>query len=481
MAVAIHRLSILLAVIAVAMLLTALIGLGLSEPRAAQSYFVMAIFTGFVAGGVYFATRRPAQSRSTSGKYLLVFLAWLVPPLFAAVPLMGPAGSDYVAALFEAVSGLTTTGATVFDSVDGLRRTDVLWRAELHWLGGLLTLTLLVTALAPSGVGGIPTRESVMVRRAISGEGGRQWVLIRDILVGYGLLTAGVLVALAFTGMPAFDAVCLAMAAVSTGGFLPVDGGLESYANPGMEVILALGMIAGATSILWHRMLAGGRWQALRDHRESYGIIIMVIVVGTIAAGALSSEGAPFGEALRLGLVNGASLVSTSGMDVQSGGFGILPVALVLLIAVVGGGAFSTAGGIRLYRIGGMLVESLKETRRLIYPHSVRPQIFGAREFDANVMKAIWSLFASSIAVMAVAAVGVALAGVDFGGAAAAAVSAFSNVAGVYTADWAEAANWPTFAEMPAPVQLLLAGVMIVGRVEVVAIIVAASLFIWRS
>lgn len=481
MAAAIHSLSVVLAAIAAAMLATALAGLGLSEPDSAQIFFTMATITGFVAGGVFFASRRPNPRRSASGKYVFVLLAWLVPPLFGAVPLMRSAGGDYVAALFEAVSGLTTTGASVFGSVDALPRTIVLWRAELHWLGGLLTLVLIVIALAPAGIGGIPTRDRAIARRAISGEGGRRWVLIRDILVGYGILTAIILVALTFAGVPAFDALCLAMSAVSTGGFLPVDGGLARYANPGMELIIAFGMIAGATSILWHRMIVGARWQSLRDHRESYWIIVAVLMIGIVAAGVLIDEGTSFGEAVRRGFVNGASLVSTSGMEVQPGGFGLLPAALVLLTAVVGGGAFSTAGGIRFYRLGGMVVESLKETRRLIYPHGVRPRIFGAREFDADVMKAVWSLFASAIAVMAIAAVGLALAGIDFGGAAAGAVAAFASVGSVYTAEWADAAGWPAFAEMPPALQLLLAAVMITGRLEVVAIIVAVSLLVWRS
>ncbi len=482
MATAIHSLSLLLAAVAAAMLATALAGLALGEAGAASHFFTMALVAGFVAGGSFFASRRPRGTRSSSGRYRFIILAWLVAPPFAAFPLMEPTDGDFVAALFESVSGLTTTGASVFAEVDGLSRTMVLWRAELHWLGGLLTLGLVVVALAPAGVGGIPSRDSVIARRAVSGEGASQWGLIRDLVIGYAVLTAVVVGALAFTGMPSFDALCLALAAVSTGGFMPSDAPLAAYDNPAMEIVLAIAMIAGATSILWHRMLVGGRWRSLRDHRESYWIVAAAAFVGLAAAIALFENGGTgWGEALRHGFVNGASLVSTSGLVVQEGGFGLLPVAFVLLVAMVGGGAFSTAGGLRFYRLGGMLLESMKETRRLVYPHGVRPRIFGAREFDVNVMKAIWSLFTASIAVLAVAAVGVALSGVDFGGAAAAAVSALSNVGPVYSSDWAEAASWPTFAEMPGSVQLLLAAVMIIGRLEIIAILVAASLLLWRN
>lgn len=482
MSAAIHSLSIALAVVAAAMVATALAGLAMSEPEAAQQFFIMAMVTGFVAGGVYFATRRPPEARRGAARYLFLLLVWIVPPFFAAIPLMDATDGDFVSALFEAVSGLTTTGASVIERVSGLTRTDILWRAILHWLGGLLTLILIVTILAPTGVGGVPSRESVFVRRAVSGEGAKQWGLIRDLIVGYVILTLAVLIAVAFTGIAAFDAVCLAMSAVSTGGFLPVDGGLATYNNAAMEIVLAFAMIAGATSVLWHRMLVTGRWQSLRDHRESYWIIAAAIAVGLIAGLALMEErGFTLGAALHSGLVNGASLVSTTAMEVESSGFAMMPAAFVLLVVMVGGGAFSTAGGLRFFRIGGMVVESLKETRRLIYPHGVRPKLFGAREFDSDVMKAIWSLFTASIAVLAVAAAGVALAGVDFGGAAAAAVAAFSNAGNVYAAEWSEAGDWPSYAELPGAVQLLLAGVMIVGRLEIVAVVVAARLVFWKQ
>lgn len=482
MAGAIHSLSLLLLVVAVSMLATALVGLGMGESVAAAPFFTTAMATGFVAGSIYFASRRRAEARSRRGRYLFLVLAWVIPPIFAAIPLLPATDGDFFASLFEAVSGLTTTGASVFAEIDALSRTDVLWRAELHWLGGFLTLVLVIVALAPAGVGGIPARDSVVARRAVSGEGAPQWGLIRDLLIGYSVTTAVVIGALAAAGIPSFDAVCLAMASVSTGGFMPSDGGLGAYASPLGELILALAMIAGATSVLWHRMLVGGRWQALRDHRESYWIIAAAFFVGLAAAIALVDDfGIGWGEALRLGFVNGASLVSTSGMEVQAGGFGLLPVAFVLLVAMIGGGAFSTAGGLRFFRLGGMLIESLKETRRLIYPHGVRPKVFGSREFDVGVIKAIWSLVTASIAVLAIAALGMALSGVEFGGAAAAAVAMLSNVGGVYTAEWAEAASWPTFAEMPIGVQLLLMAVMIVGRLEVIAVVVAVSLVIWRS
>jgi trk system potassium uptake protein TrkH len=481
MLAAIHNLAIVLAVVAVGMLSTALVGYGHGEVASAQTFLAIAALTGFVAGGVFFASRIGAGKGGRASRYLFVILAWTVPPLFAAIPLMNQVDGSFISAMFEAVSGATTTGASVFDRVGDLPRTVLLWRAELHWLGGFLTLVLIVTVLAPSGVGGVPGRDSAIARRVLAGEGARQWLLIRDLLIGYGTITVVTVAMLLAARIPSFDAFCLAMSAVSTGGFLPVDGGVASYANPLAEIILAVAMLAGATSIISHRMIVGGRWQALRDHRESYWLILVAIVIGLIFAEAFMDRGAEsFGLALHRGLATGASLVSTTGMEIESGGFSALPLPLVLLVALVGGGAFSTAGGLRFFRIGGMLVESIKETRRLIYPHGIRPKLFGAREFDVGAMKAIWSLFTATLALLALVLAGMALAGIDFGGALAATVSAFSNDGGVYNSGWAEAANWPTFAEMPVAIKLLMAGVMIVGRLEIIAIVVAVSLLVWR-
>ena len=482
MTAAVHNLAILLAVLAVAMLVTALTGLAMGESGPGQQFLAAALATGFVAGSVFLASQRPVGRRTTAARYLFVALAWLVPPLFAAIPLVSVTEMAFSSSLLEAVSGLTTTGATVFDEVGRLSRTVTLWRSELHWLGGLLTLFLILTVLAPSGVGGIPRRRASAAQRGLSGDGAKQSVLIRDLVIGYVVVTFLLVIGLAAAGIPAFDSFCLAMSAISTGGFLPIDGGLAAYANPAMEILLAIAMLVGATSVLWHRMVLTGRWQAAREHRESYWVIGAAIAVGLAFMTAMAGSGGESAvSSLRHGLVSGVSLVSTTGMDVSGDGFSALPVPLILLVAIIGGGAFSTAGGIRFFRIGGMFVESMKETRRLIYPHGVSTRLFGAHEFDVGVMKAIWSLFAASIIVIAVGAAGVALAGVDFGGAVAAAVSAFSNVGGVYGSGWVEATNWPSLGDMPAPVQLLLAALMIVGRLEIVAVAVVVSLFVWRS
>ena len=483
MIAAIHSLAILLAVCSAAMLTTGLAGHALAEPAIANHFIVMAMVTGFVAGAMFFASRRdPARGRRP-GKYLFVVLAWIVPPFFLAVPLLNAAGVDYFSAWLESVSGLTTTGATIFyGAVGELADTVILWRAELQWLGGFLTLVLIVTVLAPSGLGGVPGRHIAIAQRAVSGEGARQWVLIRDLLIGYGGVTAVVVFGLLSAGIPVLDSLCLAMSAVSTGGFLPVDGGLASYRNATAEILMTVAMLVGATSVLWHRMVVSARWQALADHRESYWLIAVALVLGLSFAVAIAGDaGVAWGTAFHRGLANGASLVSTTGMEIQPGGFGVLPLPLILLVALVGGGSFSTAGGLRFFRIGGMLTESIKETRHLIYPHGVPSKLFGAPEFDAGITKAIWSLFSATLAFLAAVALLVTLAGIDLGGALAASVSAFANIGGVFASDWAGAAGWPTFADTPAPVQAMLAGVMIVGRLEIIAIIVVVSLMVWRS
>ncbi len=482
MLAAIHNLAIVLAAVAIALLTTALAGFGYGEDTSAKSFLTIAVLTGFIAGGVFFASRIGGGKGSRAGRYLFIILAWAVPPFFAAIPMMRYLEGNFGSALFEAVSGLTTTGASAFDRVGYLPHTILLWRAELHWLGGFLTLLLLVTVLAPAGVGGVPAREAAIARRAIAGEGARQWLLIRNILFGYSAITVIAVAALIAARIPAFDAFCLAMSAVSTGGFLPVDGGVASFGNPTAEVILGVAMLLGATSILWHRMVFAGRWHALREHRESYWLIGTALVLGLVFAIIfMDGQKEAIGLALHRGFATGASLISTTGMNIEPSGFSSLPIPLVLVIALVGGGAFSTAGGLRFFRVGGMLVESLKETQRLIYPHGIRPKILGAREFDVGAMKAIWSLVTATLALLALVAVAVSLSGMDFGSSLAATVAAFSNDGGVYSSAWPEAANWPAFSNMPLPIQLLLAGVMIVGRLEIIAIVVAVTLLTWRS
>lgn len=477
-----NLLSLVLGAFAVALMPPAIVALLAGEGEAAYQFLLTCGLTGFVAGGLFFAFQGRRGRITRLHSFVLAIAAWIVPSFIAAVPLAQLGGLDYGAALFEAVSGYTTTGATVIPDLGALPLSVVFWRAELQWIGGLMTLLLIVLVLAPAGLGGLPARHIALVEGPQDSGGRRLLDVSRGIFGAYAVVTMLCIVLLLLTGLPIFDAVCLAFATVSTGGFMPRPGTVGDYANPAAEMVLMVFMLLGATSILWQRMVLRGRWQLLREHREDYWVIGVAVAVGLAFAVVMANvpELDRLG-ALREGLFIGISAVTTTGFDGISVGFAGLPITVMMVLAIVGGGSFSTAGGIKFFRVGGMFVQAGRELKRLVYPHGVQPMRFGSQSYDMELMKAIWSHFIACILLIAFASLAVALFHASYEGALLATVSAFSNIGGLYAAPWAEGGEWPAYAELDPLAQLVLAFTMIAGRLEVIALLGSAGAIYWRT
>jgi trk system potassium uptake protein TrkH len=481
-----HLLSQALGWLAFAMLFPALIALVAEDRVGLEGFLLVAGLTGFIAGAIFFALRGRRWRLSRSTAFIFVVAMWTVPALIAAVPIMYGASVSYVSALFEAISGLTTTGASVMPSIDHTGSAIIFWRAELQWLGGLMTLISMVALLAPAGVGGLTGRVVASLGPAGEVGLGRSFSTVRTVAIMYTVGTGICLALLILSGIPAFDAVCLAFATVSTGGFMPVEGGFGVYRNAFAEVVVMIFMLVGATSVVWHRMILQGRWTLLLAHRESYWVIGVAVLLGIAYGAAFSAAEGGLAEpsafnALRDGLFTGISIVSTTGFEPMTGAIAALPVAVVAALALAGGGAMSTAGGIKYFRFGGMFVQSMHELKRLVYPHSVRNTHFGSQPYDISLMKSLWASAIAALAVVTLSTLLLTLNHPSFHGGALAAISAFANIGPLYPAEWEASVGWPTYADFDGFSQVVMIVTMVVGRIEAVAVLALFSVAYWRS
>ena len=306
---------------------------------------------------------------------------------------------------------------------------------------------------------------------------GRLLAFAGNLALFYATLTVVCFLAMFITGTRAFYALTLSMTAISTGGFLPFDTSLDQTVPLGCLFIIGVFLDVGATSIYWQRMLTSAQWMRARRHRESYFVLaVIAVLTGVFAFEFVSVAGIEeiAGQNERVeAFVNAASLVSTSGLESQPGYLTLLPLVTVLFIVFVGGSAFSTSGGLKQYRIGGMLVQSLSELDRLIYPHIVRGSHFGSERYDMQLMKAIWSFFVVAIITIAVASILVAAGGVPFEAALTATIASFTTAGPLYSPDWALSAQlpWPEYASFAPSAKLVLMITMLLGRLEVLAVI----------
>ncbi|PLX39468.1 MAG: hypothetical protein C0606_02840 [Hyphomicrobiales bacterium] len=475
----------ILAGLSVAMLLPVFVAASFGEMRVMQDFALVATLTVFVAGATSFALSGQGRRLANAGGYSLIVVIWVATPLIASLPMVVATELSFIDALFDAVSGLTTTGASVVTRVESLPKALIFWRCELQWLGGFLTLLSILMILAPAGVGGLPNRHIRLLEASGRQDDRRIEHLLQETAIGYGAVSLACFVGLMVAGLPIFDALCLTFTTVSTGGFLPHDGTIADTAGPGAQLWLCLFMIIGATSVLWHSMLVQRRWHMLLQHRESYFVIGTALVLGVVYAFVLfraagSADVLPPLTALREGVFTAVSLVSTTGFEVREGGFAVLAFPLVLFIAMIGGGAFSTAGGLKQYRFGGMLVQAFRELDRILYPHGIRPARFGSQAYDIQMMKAVWSSFAVLTGVVLISAIILSLNMPDAEGGILAAVALLSNSGPIYESAWQEGIRtWPLFGAFESWEKGFAIFLMIIGRIEILALFGAINRTYW--
>lgn len=457
--------------LAFALLFPALVAGSFGETRLVADFLLSAVLLTFLSGALLLSLRGRERRLRPAQRYLLALMVWLFLPALAAIPLLfALENTTPLNAYFETVSALTTTGARVLAAPEFLPRSIVFWLAFVQWLGGGLTLLIIVLVLAPSGAGGLPEAHQRLVEHGGLPEKRRLLMILYDLMPIYIGATGVCFILLAFTGAEPFDALCLAFAVVSTGGFAPRSIELDGYVAPLGLLVLTIFMIYGATSALWHREVMHGRWRSAIRHRESWWLIGLCLALGAIAGLAYfrGAGHAPL-TALRDGLFTATSLITTTGLEVRHASFEVFPVTLVFLAVAVGAAGFSTAGGIKLFRLGAMLVQAGRELNRLVYPHAIRSARFGSQSYDIQIMKAIWAGFLVFVA----GAVGlswlIALEGVPYEGALLAALAILSNAGPVYSSDWALGEDWLSYGQFSAVTRLALCFGMILGRLEIIA------------
>jgi trk system potassium uptake protein TrkH len=246
------------------------------------------------------------------------------------------------------------------------------------------------------------------------------------------------------------------------------------------EVAILVFLLIGATSVAWYRILLQGQRSLLIEHRETYWLL------GVAALTGLGYSFVFFGmedvlSALGEGLFTGVSLISTTGFETRSGGLAALPDTIVFFLAITGGAALSTAGGLKFYRIGGMFVQTVHELRRLIFPHSVRSTRFGSQPYDMNLMKAVWAFLVAAVIVLMAGGLVLSLDLPTFDAALLASVSAFANIGPLYSPEWAISRGWPSYAGFSDLSHVTMIVVMILGRIEVLVLFAAFNLAYWRS
>jgi trk system potassium uptake protein TrkH len=332
------------------------------------------------------ARRAPAPRELQRNEALVVTAAaFLLSPLVMSVPLVVE-GIPWLDALFEAISGVTTTGLSTLDSVEGRPRTFLLARAWMQWVGGL---GFVVLSLALTLEPGVATRRlgAPSLEPAAAASSMRDYA--RRVLVVYLALTAFGIALLLLLGASGFDAVVHTLAGISTGGFAPRDASLAPLSRPLQAGVLGLSSL-GALSLPLYLHLRRGRWRRLRDDVEARALVLFVLAAGGLLVAASQLAGTPGGaSAWDLGLLAVSAQTTTGFSSFSVAELPAVSKAVVIFSMLTGGSQGSTAGGMKLLRVLLMarLAQWLVAQTRLP-PHAVSaPTLGGARVEGADLLR----------------------------------------------------------------------------------------------
>ncbi len=457
-------------------------------------FFVLTLFVGFAT-----ANYRLTLSRSYLVSLLAAFVAlplMLAVPMFEAVPSM-----TFIEAWFEAVSSITTTGATLYDNPYRLPSSVHLWRAIMGWLGGLLMWVAAISIFAPLNIGGFEVRSlrgGSASSRSLSQIGRASDPSARMVRFGaklvplYTALTLLLWLCLIAVGEVPFVAICHAMSVMATSGISPVDGLI--YAPSGFlgEFVILLFFVFALTRVSYSRGLTGVQLSPLhkdKEFRMALSLIAILTAVLFLRHGLFAfDENAnhELGAAMRAmwgAIFTITSFLTTTGFESAEwtttrdwSGLGT-PGLILVGLSVIGGGVATTAGGIKLLRVYALWKHGQREIERLVHPSSVGGAGASARQIrrqGAQISWVFFMIFAISISGVMVL---LSLTGVQFETALVLAVSALSTT-GPLASIGAESPI--SYAGVPDLAKVILALAMALGRLEALAIIALLNPEFWR-
>jgi len=497
---------LMLGALALAMGLPSLVAAFEGDWRTARAFLHAGLFTATAAGVLGFARgARPAGGVLVRDELLALLVAWLILPVFAAVPLvLLTPGIGVAGAIFEMVAALTTTGGTVYGAPDTLPGALHLWRGLVGWIGGFLTLTAAWAVLAPRRLGGFEVEAATW--RAEDAQGPRDHLLgiapaplaqrvrraIRVILPLYAGLTAALAILFGATGQPPVSAAVHAMSILSTSGISPHREGLAAVATPWAEAIAAAFLLTAATRSVYARASAHGGRVAPAQDPELWTLAALVALVSaglflrhwigalTIDLGAEPIQG---GAALWGTVFTVLSFLTTTGFDSASweaarDWSGLANPGLILLgLAAIGGGAATTAGGIKLIRAYALVRHGRREIERLAEPYSVLGIGVRTRSLIREGPLIVWTFIMLFILAILASVLALTALGLDFPAATVAAIAAISNTGPAFAMVEAGARG---FADLTVGQRAVLMVPMIVGRVETLALIALLNPEAWR-
>ena len=360
---------------------------------------------GFIS---WLPARRQKRDLRIRDGFVITVLFWLVLGSAGSVPLAlsEQLNLSMTDALFESISGLTTTGATVIVGLDHLPKSVLFYRQQLQWLGGMGIVVLAVAILPMLGIGGMqlyraetpgPVKDAKLSPR-IAETAKALWLI-------YLSLTAACALAYWISGMAIFDAICHAFSTIAIGGFSPYDASIGHFNSVSIETVAIVFMVISGMNfslhfIAWHN---NSLKHYLHDPEWKTYLLFLFGLSLLISLALVENGTYPVNEAFRKGIFEVVSIATTTGFTTAD--YASWPTFipfLLLMSAFIGACAGSTGGGIKIIRMLLLYKQGSREIKRLIHPNAVIPIKLGRKPVGSRVIDAVWGFLAAYVLIFAV-------------------------------------------------------------------------------
>lgn len=473
-------LGIFLSILAIAMAIPALMDLLYSDPD--WVYFgEAATITGFV--GILLVLGFWPEDEpifEVREAFILTVSSWVLISIFASLPfILSSAAPTFTDAFFESISGLTTTGATVFSNLDYAPPGILLWRALLQWLGGVGIVVMAMTILPALKIGGMQ-----LFRSEFSDRSEKYYPRVSQIasaiLSTYLFLSVSCGIAYWLAGMTPFQAICMMMSTVSTAGFATSDLSLGYFNSYWVELIAVVFMIMGSMNLLLFTRFLHGDFKALwRDSQVRVFLSLLLIASGFMGLWLWGTDQYDFLNSLRYGTFSVVSIASTTGFKtVDFDTWGSFALIFIFLLMFVGGCTGSTAGGIKIFRYQILFKAARGQIFQLRRPHGVFVPLYNYQRLKETDFMSVLAFFALYIFCYAVLALSLSLCGLDVISSLSGSATILGNVGPGLGGEIGPSGDYGGLSD---GVKWIMMFGMLLGRLELLTLLILFTPNFWRT
>lgn len=474
-----YTLGILIVIQGVAQMIPALTDLA-HDHQNAGAFLMGGVISLFFGGALILSNPPSGEDIGVREAFLLTVLSWITVSVFAAIPfLFTDIDVSPTDALFESVSGLTTTGATVFTGLDDMSHGILLWRAIIQCMGGIGMVGFAVVFLPFLRIGGmqlLQTESSDRSEKIMP----RIGEMASALLIVYAGLNALCILTFKVLGMSWFDAICHGMSTVATGGLTTHDTSFAYFNSYALDMAAVIFMLLGSLPfVLFIQLVFKGEFVFFRDEQFRTFMGLWAVLVGVLTFWLWGNSDYSFIESFRHSVFNLTSVITTTGFAstdyVQWGPFAVI---LFFFTSYLGACAGSTTGGLKTMRLVIVAKAVAKQVKMLIYPRGVFVMRYQGRPVSGNLVQNVLGFLCLYVLANVVLTAALTLTGLDFATSISGAASAIANVGPGISGLIGPAGN---FAGLPDSAKWLLAVGMLLGRLEILTVAVLFTTRFWKG